>query len=394
MSITKSLEEQVLLDEAMANTGLSDFGDDGFREGLGVLLGALEAEANLNEFGRAFAHDVILRHLENRLRVTADLESHPEILDEKIEKPLLVASLPRTGSTIMHHLLGQDSDTRYLATWECNLLSPPPEAATYESDPRIAEWEQVIFGSHGSEAPDFEILHPMGAALPEEHVALLGFDFRSQVFNYQFNVPSYQLWLDEQNLRPVYESFLRLLKYLQWHCRRKRWVVKTIDLHGLSEFLTLCPDAQVVMTHRDPLRAIASLASLLTTGLHMTSDSVDDAAVGRHHADIWVGALRKALDFRDSGVVPETSFFDVHYDEFVKDPVDMIRRIYAYFGLDFTPVVEQRMRDFLASNPKDKLGAHRYTAQQFGLDPVEIKERYQFYIDRFGVECSFDLPER
>jgi len=285
--------------------------------------------------------------------VTADLESHPEILDEKIEKPLLVASLPRTGSTIMHHLLGQDSDTRYLATWECNLLSPPPE---------------------------------MGAALPEEHVALLGFDFRSQVFNYQFNVPSYQLWLDEQNLRPVYESFLRLLKYLQWHCRRKRWVVKTIDLHGLSEFLTLCPDAQVVMTHRDPLRAIASLASLLTTGLHMTSDSVDDAAVGRHHADIWVGALRKALDFRDSGAVPEASFFDVHYDEFVKDPVEMIRRIYAHFGLDFPPVVEQRMRDFLASNPKDKLGAHRYTAEQFGLDPAEFEERYQFYIDRFGIE--------
>ena len=126
----------------------------------------------------------------------------------------------------------------------------------------------------------------------------------------------------------------------------------------------------------------------------MTSDSVDDATVGRHHADIWVGALRKALDFRDSGVVPETSFFDVHYDEFMKGPVDMIGRIYAHFGLDFTPVVEQRMRDFLARNPKDKLGAHRYTAQQFGLDPLELKESYQFYIDRFGVACSFNLPAR
>jgi hypothetical protein len=389
----QSLEEHALLDEAMAKTGLSDFGDDGFREGLRVLLEALNGEAHLNQFGRAFAHDVILRHLENRLRVTSDLESHPEILDERIEKPLLVASLPRTGSTIMHHLLAQDADTRYLATWECNLLSPPPEAATYETDPRIAEWERVIFGSHGSEAPDFETMHPMGTALPEEHVALLGFDFRSQVFNYQFDVPSYQLWLDEQDLRCVYENFLRLLKYLQWHCRRKRWVVKTVDLRGLNDLLTLCPDARVVMTHRDPLRAIASLASLLTTGLRMTSDSVDADAVGRHHADIWVGALRKALDFRDSGVVPETSFFDVHYDQFVKEPVGMIRGIYAHFGLDFTPAVERRMREFLASNPKDKLGAHRYSLEQFGLDPAEVKERYRFYIERFGVECSFDLPE-
>jgi hypothetical protein len=389
-----SFEEEALLDEATASTGLSDFGDDGFREGLRVLLEALGDEADLNEFGLAFAHDVVLRHLGNRLRVTEHLKRHPEILEQEIEEPLVVASLPRTGSTIMHQLLGQDPDTRYLATWECNLLYPPPEAATYETDPRIAEWGRVISGSHGSEAPDFESMHPMGAALPEEHVALLGFEFRSQVFNYQFDVPSYQLWLDEQDMRPAYEGFLRLLKYLQSRCRRRRWMVKTVDLHGLSAFLTLCPDARIVMTHRDPLRAIASLSSLLTTGLRMTSDGIDDAAVGRHHAEIWVGALREALDFRDSGALPETSYFDVRYDEFVADPVDMIGRVYAHFGLDFSSRVEQRMRDFLAGNPKDKHGAHRYTAEQFGLDPVGLAERYRFYTDRFGIECSFGLPAR
>jgi hypothetical protein len=101
--------------------------------------------------------------------------------------------------------------------------------------------------------------------------------------------------------------------------------------------------------------------------------------------------MQKTIAFRDSGAVSEESFFDVHYDECMKDPIDMVRRIYEYFGLGFTSVVHQRMNDFLASNPKDKHGAHRYTLQQFGLDPIELKDRFQFYIDRFSIECSFGL---
>jgi hypothetical protein len=389
---TKGLEENALMSEAMASTGLSDFGDDAFRDGMRVLLEALKGEAKLNDFGWAFAHAEILRHLENRLRVTEDLKRHPEILDEKIEKPLIVASLPRTGSTIMHFLLAQDPDTRYLATWECNLLSPPPDASTYETDPRIAQWEKVMAGAHGSEVPDFEAMHPMGAALPEEGVVvLMAFDFKSQVFNYQFNVPSYLLWFEEQDLRPVYETQRRLLQYLQWHCPRKRWVLKTVDLLGLEHLFSLYPDAQVIMTHRDPLRVIASLSSLLATGLRMTSDDSDPSTMGEHWAASCAKGMKKTMAFRDSGKVSESSFFDVSYNESMKDPIDMVRRIYSHFGLEFTSVVEQRMAEFLAGNPKDKLGAHRYTLQQFGLDPIELKERYGFYIDRFGVECSFGL---
>ena len=118
------LRDEALLDEAARNTGLSDFGDDGFREGLRVLLGALVTEAGLHDFGRFFAHKEVLRHLENRLKVTADWKRHPEMAEVEIVQPLFVVSLPRTGSTILHELLAQDPDNRYVATWECNLPSP------------------------------------------------------------------------------------------------------------------------------------------------------------------------------------------------------------------------------------------------------------------------------
>ncbi len=392
-STNTRLEENALLNEAMLNTGLADFGDDIFREGLGVLLETLEGEAKLNDYGYEFAHRDILRNLENRLRVTEDQKRHPDILDVKIEKPIIIVSPPRTGSTILHHLMAQDPDSRSLATWECNLPSPPPQTASRDTDPRIAQWEQVMGSGHLSER-EFKAMHPMGARMPEECLTLMAFDFKSQIFNYQFNVPSYELWLEEQDLLPVYETHRRLLQQLQWRCPRKRWVLKAVGhLWGLKEIFAVYPDVRIVQTHRDPLRVIGSLTSLMTLGLGMTSDEIDSSAIGTHWADSWIKALQKTIDFRDSGAVPEQRFFDVHYNESMKDPVAMIARIYAHFGIEFSAGAERRITDFLANNPKDKLGAHRYTLQQYGLDPEKLKQRYQFYLDRFDVDCSFGLQD-
>lgn len=387
------LEENALLTLAMQNTALADFGDDDFREGLGVLLETLEGEARLNDYGYEFAHRDILRILENRLRVTEDQKRHPEILQVEVERPIIIVSPPRTGSTILHHLMAQDPDSRFLATWECNLPSPPPEAANWDTDSRIPQWEQVMGAGHLSET-EFKAMHPMGARLPEECLTLMAFDFKSQIFNYQFNVPSYELWLEEQDLLPVYETHRRLLQQLQWHCPRKRWVLKAVGhLWGLKEIFEVYPDVQIVQTHRDPLRVIGSLTSLMTLGLGMTSDEIDSSAIGAHWATSWAKALQKSIDFRDSGAVPSERFFDVHYNESMKDPVAMIARIYAHFGIEFTAEAERCIAEFLANNPKDKLGAHRYTLQQYELDPKELKQRYQFYLDRFGVECSFGLQD-
>ena len=381
------LRDEALLDEAARNTGLSDFGDDGFREGLRVLLGALETEAGLHDFGRFFAHKEVLRHLENRLKVTADWKRHPEMAEVEIVQPLFVVSLPRTGSTILHELLAQDPDNRYVATWECNLPSPPPEAASYESDPRIAQWELEIARTHGSEVPDFEAMHPMGARLPEECLTVTALEFRSQVFAYQFHVPSYETWLERQDLLPVYASHRRQLQYMQWRCPRERWVLKAVGhLWALKEIFEVYPDARVVQTHRDPLKANASLTSLLAMGLGMSSDRVDSHAIGAQWSQSWAEALKKTIAFRDSGVVDESRFFDVHYLEAMKDTVDMVRKVYDHFGIGFSQEAERRMREFLAVNPKDKHGAHRYSLEEFGLDPEVERERYRFYTDRFGVE--------
>ena len=127
-----------LLRKASANTGLSDFGEDDFRDPLKRLLAGLEEEAQLSLLGRVIARADLLRTLENRLGLVDLLKRRPEITEQEIVRPLFVVGPPRSGTTIFHDLLAMDPDNRVPLAWEAAYPLPPPETATYSSDPRIA----------------------------------------------------------------------------------------------------------------------------------------------------------------------------------------------------------------------------------------------------------------
>jgi len=154
---------------------------------------------------------------------------------------------------------------------------------------------------------------------------------------------------------------------------------------GLEAIFRTYPDARIVQTHRDPLRVIASLTSLLSTGYTMVSDEVDPPTIAREWAESWARALERLMAFRESEQVPPSRFLDVHYAEFMQDPIAMVRRIYDHFRLDLSHEAEHRMRRFLAENPQGKKGVHRYDLARFGLDPQATRERYRFYQEHFGV---------
>src|SRR5262245_60665279 len=115
-----------LMAGAVARTGLDDFGDDAFREGLEILARALRAEARLNARGEEFVYSRIGLHLCQRLQVEDWYRRHPEIDDEEIRAPLFGLGLPRTGSTALSFLLAQDPAIRYLRSWESAQPCPPP----------------------------------------------------------------------------------------------------------------------------------------------------------------------------------------------------------------------------------------------------------------------------
>lgn len=376
-----------LLDAARRNTGLADFGDEAdWREGLERLVASLNEEARLNAVGRQIAFSELLRHLENRLRVTEDIRRNPGILDVEIVKPLFMVGLPRTGSTIMHDLLARDPSNRVPMTWECHIMSPPSERATCETDPRIAICEEHFERTSRALIPEFQALHEMGARLAQECLMLNAFDFRSVIFANQFRIPGYERWVEGADQTSVYRTHKRQLQYMQWRNPRDRWVLKSTGYHwGLEAICEVYPDARIVMTHRDPLKLIASHCSLVSMACSMGSDEVDRLEVGRMWSASWEDAMRRGVAFRESGRRQAREAFDMHFPEILKDPVGMARRIYEHFDIPMSSEALGRMRGFIEHNPRDRHGTHRYTLEQFGLDPDRERERYRFYQEYFKV---------
>jgi hypothetical protein len=379
------LDEEYLLARAARTTKLSDFGDEYFRGPLGRLLTSLEEEACMSMLGRIIAQRDILRLLKNRLRMTEVHRRHPEIDEGPIDAPLFIIGLPRTGTTILHELMAQDPANRVPMTWEVMHPWPPPERATYHTDPRIAAVEKHFSGIDKI-LPEFKKMHPMGAELPQECVAMTANDFASMVFHSTHHVPSYQAWLEATDLRPVYESHKRQLRYLQWKCPAERWVLKSPGhLWALEALLAVYPDARIVQTHRDPLKVVASLTSLVAMLRSLASDRIDPYEIGEDWTERLARGLEHTMQVRDREQLGADRVFDMHFPEFIRDEVAMVRRIYEHFGMPFSAEAEERMRAFLAANPKDKHGAHKYTLAYAGLDLDTERRRYAAYQERFDI---------
>ena len=220
-----SLDERRLLDAARRETGIASFGDESFREPLRLFLRALQHEGRLTLLGRIAARADITGLLATRLRLEADRKRYPGIADEVIRRPLFVVGLPRTGSTLLHHLLAQDPGGRVARAWEVMEPSPPPERARYETDARIGRaarrlaWFDRI-------APEFKRIHPLGAELPLECIAIMSASFVSPRFHTTYHVPSYQTWLAGADLQPAYDFHRRFLQHLQWRAPAGHWVLK------------------------------------------------------------------------------------------------------------------------------------------------------------------------
>lgn len=382
------LDEETLFAKAMENTNLSDLGDDYFREPLRVLLDAFENEARLTPLGRMIAQRDVVRLLGNRLHIVDTHKRHPEVGRGEIRAPLFIVGLPRTGTTILHELMAQDPANRVPMTWEVHEVWPPPERATYDTDPRIAAIDKHFAGIDKI-IPGFKQMHPMGAQLPQECVALTAHDFATMIFTTTHNVPSYQRWLDRADMRPVYASHRRQLQYLQWRCPAERWVLKSPGhLWAFDALLDIYPDARIVQTHRDPLKVVASLASLVAVLRGMASDAIDPHAIGAEWARLLAAGLEKSMVVREQCQLATARVFDMHFGEFLRDEVAMVRRIYDHFGMRLTDVAEQRMHRFLKANPKDKHGAHRYTLAAAGLDAAVERRRFGVYQERFGIESE------
>jgi hypothetical protein len=375
-----------LVDQACEATGHDDLGEGTWREGAERLVDELHEGAALNEIGAVIASAEIGTYLSNRLQIVDWAKRHPEIARSDVRPPIVILGQPRTGTTILFGVLAQDPANRVPLTWEVDQPWPPPESATYETDPRIDAVEATLQAGELL-IPGFTGMHALGARLGQECVRITGGEFRSMIFSTQYRVPAYQRWLlHEADMAPAYRYHRLFLQYLGSAHPAERWVIKSpAHLWCLGAMIDAYPDALIVNTHRDPLRVVCSLASLIDLLRRLASDEVSIAQVASEWVDDVAVGLDRAVAARRDGTIPPGQAVDVFFGDFLADPMGVVHQIYRRLGVELTREVESRMRWFLAENPQEKHGGHTYTFADTGLDAGALRERMRPYQEFFDV---------
>lgn len=380
-----NLQADHLLKTAQKNTGLSDFGEDDFREPMALLLKGLETEAQLTTLGRIMARSDLLRTLENRLGIVDLMKKHPEIAEQPIVRPVFVVGPPRSGTTIFHDLLVMDSDNRVPLSWETSYPLPPPETATYNTDPRIAKVQADLDGVDAL-LPDFKKMHPMGAQRAQECVTLTSHDFASMIYQVQFHVPTYDWWVVEHDMASALKWHRKMLQVLQWKAPGKRWALKSPQHMWHLEFIHReYPDALFVQTHRDPVKTVISMSNLAATLHSLGSDHASLPTIARYYAQALSRGYNNTVDYRSSGKLPADQVVDLYFKDFMADQVGTVRRAYQHFNLELPDNAAQKMQSFLDDNPADKFGKHLYQLADTELDLTELRGLFTRYEEYFDV---------
>ncbi len=378
-----------LVDRAVEATGLGDFGEETFREGLDILVRAVDEEARFNVLGKAAFDAQIVGHLSDRLQVEDWYARYPEIDDEQIIAPLIGLGLPRTGSTALACLLGEDPAARSLLNWEAMRPCPPAGFAPGSVAERLASAEASM-ERRARVFPRMVQMLPSTATSPSECQTFMAMDFKSQLFQAFAHIPSYVDWLyHKADLVPTYRYVKRVLKLLQWKTPQARWRLKnpshSLFIGALDQVFS---DARYVMTHRDVARVIPSVADLYYELSSAYSDQTDKFYLGRHAAEFAELGMKRMIEFRDAG--NDVRFFDIHFAPFQNDPFSKLAELYDWLGEDLSDEALARMKAWRDSNPRDKHGSHNYDPADFGLEPDALRARFDFYHARFGTPTLRD----
>lgn len=378
---------EAILETACEQTGLEDFGPDDFRERLSLLVDEWSNDSGLSGLGRLTLLNKLTLFARNRLLIEAYLRAHPEVHDVVIERPIIVAGLPRSGTTHLLNLLAADSSKHALPLWESYEPLPMPGEAPGEDgrDPRWVrcneQWEAVQ-----KTAPLLPAMHPLDPDHIHEELELMGPDFASYNFEWLAMSPRWRDHYYANDQSPHYAYMKTVLKILQFRRGRGRWVLKCPQhLEQLPVLRKTFPDATIALTHRDPVSVIQSAVTMLAYGQRNGRKKVEPQRLIEYWSDRVEHLLRACV--RDRAVIPAEQSIDVLFHEFMADDLKMVERIYEKAGDRMGEVTRGELQAFLDEHPRGKYGRVVYDLRgDFGVDPEALRERFGFYFDAFAVE--------
>lgn len=379
------LEVEPLLEEAKRRAGSSDFGSLWFREAMAVQLKSMREEADLSPAGRRVQTDRIVNGLVNRLRLFDAINKHPEIMKEKVHVAGVILGLPRSGSTMLHRLIGNAPGNTAIKWWETQNPSPFPGEKQGDPAPR-RKAAQDILDYMIAHMPDLMSIHPMSLDEPDEEIIVMDQTFLSTMAESYMWIPTFVRYFEKADMHHSYQDLKTYLKFFQWQDpgrKGKQWFLKTPGhLAAPQTVLDTFPEATFLMTHREPTRCVPSYCSMVASLYTSTSNHVDFKKIGQHWAYRWSSMLRRLVEIREKNPALDAKFVDIMYKDLTKDPIAMAKTIYGRIGRPFNAETETAMRAWFARNGRDNRPTHQYDLEKFGLSEAQLERDFDFYWGR------------
>ncbi len=371
-------EERTVLGEAMRQVGLTDFGDPQFEDGLQALSTAAEQDASLHFLGRISLRRSVVESLINRLLLIEAQKRKPEVFDAPLIPPLIVLGLPRSGTTYLHRLLAEDPAHHAPPFWE--LVRPLPRPGKRDDRREVISQELVW---RKRVAPELDRKHFITVDTPEECLFMLGATFEALLFWVLAPVQGYIEWYMTQDHTRKYQEYRAWLQVLQAATPGKRLVMKAPEHTGaLAALLHAVPEAQIVQTHRDPVRAYASFNSLIATTHATSSTHANVKRMAATNLQLLETEITHNLAAREAS--PEV-VHDVRYDALVADPIKTVQGVYNRFGFNPSDAYQARLAAYVQEHPRSKHGAHRYALEDYGMSDAHVRTRLTAYYKRFDL---------
>lgn len=375
-----------VLEAAKAETGLSDFGPADFRERLDVWLQAIDEDPEASSVTRVSLFQMCVRYAATRLRLENFIAQHPETRAVSIDRPIIVAGLPRSGTTHLLNLLSADQRLRSLPWWEAIAPIPDPREAHVAGhpDPR---WTRAAAGWNQQDAmlPHLKAMHEFSPDHVSEDVELQAIDFSSYLIEWLARTPRWRDYYLSHDQTSTYAYLKKALQALTLLKGPNRWVTKCPQhMEQLPVVRGVFPDATLVITHRDPVASIQSALTMSCYAARVLRTRVDPGGDAEYWIDRYERLLRRCV--RDRDTIPDSSVLDVYFHELMADTDGVLKQIYAKAGMTLTPATLRELHQFLADHPRGRYGQVQYNLRRdFGLQPEAIRERFGFYLERFPV---------
>ena len=376
-----------LVDDAIAKAGgLDDFGPDGWQEPLEVICRAYRTEAGLSRFGTVSIHAQLVQLLANRLLIAEVIRRHPQALEEEVRAPIVIAGLPRTGTTHLHNLMSADPSLRFLPYWES--IEPAPAAGEPmfgdgSLAPRTARCDAAIDMAE-MWTPELKRMHEMSTWHAHEEIHLLAIDCSSMYFDTLAVVPSWREYYRSQDQTPHYRYLRTVLQVLQFLRGGDRWVLKSPQhLEQFGPLSTVFPDATVVVTHRDPAEVVVSMATMIAYVARVHVEAPDPVAIGRHWSGVLVEMLGACVS--DRGLLADERSTDIRFEDFMADEAATVSAVYRLAGQPLDGRAAAAHAEYLAGHRRNRHGRVLHDAAAVGIDRDTVSAATSDYRDAFGV---------